>query len=197
MGKVYRPSDGQMQPGDLSDEAHRLIGRLVRACAQIEELITFFIMNLTNLDEATATLVLGKTAPTRRLEMVAYLAETQGGEHFAAYKRLFGPAYREVVLCRNVVAHGSFMGLDDEGRYTFLIDTMEMPEKGQPFKKVISLNEADLSHFTNDAEQLRKMIETDLMLEPLQQRRLQQSLTRHHKASPSASRADPPQSSPG
>lgn len=128
MPSAYGATHVTTKPIALSDETLIAIGRLVRAFAEVEELVTLFISALAKLNQSQAVIVLGKAALVRRLEMAEHLAKISGGEHLDRYNACFNTVeFRDAHTCRNVVAHGILLGEDSEGVLAFLTDKTDAP----------------------------------------------------------------------
>jgi len=200
MPRTYSATGGPVTATKLSESTLTEIGRLVRAFAEIEDLITLYICNLAELSESRASILLGRTAITRRLAMAAYLAKTTGPEITALHAQLFNAGFEECLLCRNTVAHGVLVGLTDENRFAFLTDKTEDPLGDSAIRIVISYTHEDIKIYADLAESAIPIITYNLKLETLRDRRLQQSLLPHRKGripkSGKGSQKPPPPPSP-
>lgn len=196
MVRMYRPKAGSLHPGLMSDGALRDIGRIVRACADIEDLVTLRICKLVDLDEPTVTAILGRAPLVRRLKTLEYFESISGKRALTRHRGRFGSAYDQIMETRNVVAHGSFIGLDEQDRYCFLTDISERPEAGEALKRVVSASETAISAFARDAEKLAVSLCWRLRLRPWRDIRFQQPLRRYrNKVQSAGKRQRPPRSS--
>ena len=67
MPKSYSPESTHIKPTKINKETLAAIGRLIRAFAEIEDLLTLHICNLTSVP-----------AMSKRLEIAEYFAKTAG-----------------------------------------------------------------------------------------------------------------------
>ena len=67
---------------------------------------------------------------------------------------------REALECRNTVAHGVFLGTDDDGRLVFLMDRFSPSTLAQ---EVRSYAPADVLQITDQAEWLVAFYETNML----------------------------------
>ena len=115
MPRTYGKKPSYLKPAKLPQKTLVEIGRIVRAVAEIEDLVDLHICNLAGLSESKATVLLGKTAITRRLEMAKYLAQMLPQEALDIHNAAFGTVeFLDIVECRNAVAHGKLLGKNDE-----------------------------------------------------------------------------------
>lgn len=128
MPSTYGSDQKTVQPIELDDSVLASIGRLVRAFAEIEELVTLFIGALAKLNQSELVIVLGRAALSRRIEMAVDLAKLDGGQHARKFIESFKSSeFRDMHVCRNAVAHGTLMGVDDDGMLAFLTDKTDSP----------------------------------------------------------------------
>ena len=66
----------------------------------------------------------------------------------------------EAIECRNTVAHGVFLGTDDDGNFAFLMDRLDPSTLAQ---EVRSYAPADLLQMADQAERLVNLYETKLL----------------------------------
>lgn len=118
MAKIYPSEPATVKPANLPDEILTSIGRLVRSCAEIEDVLDLFIGNLAELSETKVTILMGKTPISRKLEIASELAKIRPDAAAQAHKVAFDPVFSDILYCRNAVAHGSFMGTTEDG-YVF------------------------------------------------------------------------------
>ena len=89
MPKSYSPESTHIKPTKINKETLAAIGRLIRAFAEIEDLLTLHICNLTSVPEGRIIVLLGRTAMSKLLEIAEYFAKTAGANALAAHKNVF------------------------------------------------------------------------------------------------------------
>jgi hypothetical protein len=184
MPRLYADKAEALTPAALPDETLTEIGRLVRAFADIEELVTLYICNLAEISQSRALVLLGKTALVRRLEIAEYLAYMTGKEIAALHKQIFSSGFRESLECRNAVAHGIVLGKTNDGRFAFLTSKTELPTGTSAIQLAITYHHESIAEFAKVAEAAIPLLEKHLKLGELRAQRYQGSLLPHRKAKP-------------
>lgn len=198
MSKVYPSEPAPVKPAILPDDVLLSIGKLVRACAEIEDILDLFISGLAGIDESKTGILLGRTAMTRRIEIALELANLRTDGAAKLHAKAFDTMWDDIVFCRNAIAHGSFMGETEHG---FAFRTaIPGPIKGETkLRTVVVFPAATIHDFATIAT--KRVPELERLFEVVAQRieRQTRSLLPHKKAQPraSAERQPPPQSSQG
>lgn len=195
MGRSYGNKEVELKPATLAEPLLTAIGRLVRACAEIEDMVDLFIMNLAEVNESRMTILLGRTAITRRIEMAEALAMLREDDALAVHKKAFDSGYYDTIDCRNAVAHGTLMGADVDGRLYFLTSTTAKPENGRARRQVLSYLPEQIIDFGKYAEDKIGILAPLLQVQELRKARLERPLAPHPKGQPQRS-ATPKQQPP-
>jgi hypothetical protein len=182
MPSTYGATHETTQPVVLSDEVLLAIGRLIRAFADIEELLGLFISAHTKLNQSQAVIVLGGTQLTRRLAMAEQIATIAGGEHLDRFNACFkNDWFRDAHTCRNVVAHGILLGETPDGEIAFLTNKTDQPSGNSTVQIVGSyLPKAIIANAETSASNLEPMAQT-LGLQSWLKRHQPQALGPHRK----------------
>ena len=139
MPHSYGATHVTTQPIVLGDDVLASVGRLIRAFAEIEEIITLFISALARINQSQAVIVLGRAQLARKIAMAEQLATIAGGQHLERYKACFNTAeFKDAHTCRNIMAHGILLGVDNEGMLAFLTDKTDAPEGSSTIQLVAS-----------------------------------------------------------
>lgn len=184
MPRSFSAKEEDLTPVVLPDKLLTEIGRLIRAFAEIEDLVTLYICNLAEISESKALVLLGRAAITRRVEMAEYLALMTGLEIGKLHASIFNLEFREALECRNTVAHGLLLGQTEDGRYAFLTSKTEAPVGKAAIQVAISYDFHSIASYANIAERAVPLICTQLKLQELREARLQRPLLPHRKAQP-------------
>jgi len=143
----------KLVPGGLSDEALLAIGRLIRAFADLEEYLNYFIELLLEISPTDATVVLSRVAISRKLEMARMLSTKQSEEDSRVFKGIFEhDMFKEIYKCRNAVAHGTLLGLHRNGDYAFLTDRSDSQENTL-LRYVYSISTESITSYATIAQQ--------------------------------------------
>ena len=188
MPKTYGGGSGPPKQIDLPDSTLTDIGRLVRAFAEIEDLVFLYICLLAEISASRAVALLGRTALKRRIEMAGYLAKMTGQKITELHKTIFGQEFEEIRKCRNAVCHGKYLGVHDDGGYAFLTQQTADPIGENAIQIVQSYHPLVISQFAKWAEEAVPEIEKRLKLEALRQERLRKPLGPHPKYQPRSNR---------
>ena len=158
MVRVYRPNDSGLHLAKLPRRFETEIGALVRNCAEIEVEVTRYIAALSGGTEPLCEVMLGRTAITRRLEIARVMANATSQDAADRHSGIFGAAWVDVNKLRNAVAHGHFIGFDDERRATFLSSDAEHIENTEIIKTTYSCSLEDMRHFVADSKEILRRL---------------------------------------
>lgn len=196
MANSYSPDEVPLHEARLGKGEFAAIGRLVRACADIEDLVTLYIAKLMGVKEGMVVVALGTTPFSKRLSIAGYLAKVHGSREEALFKTCFHSDFSDLTTCRNAVAHGTLLGQSKDGRWAFLTPKTENPEApGSTVQVVISYRKRDIELHADGAEMGVSIIEQTLGLQPLRDTRRGRPLLPHRKAQKSGTpgkRRQPP-----
>lgn len=181
MSRTYPDNAPEFKPGELDDLALHSIGRLIRATAEIEDIIDHFISSLTGLSEAKTVVMLGKTAVTRRIGIAEMLAKLTSDEALAAHKEAFSADFGDILYCRNAVAHGVLLGITSEGDYAFRTTATNHTEGQGVLSLVVSYNSNSIAAYADKAEGLIAPLEESLRIRDMREASLRQPLSPHPK----------------
>jgi hypothetical protein len=181
MVKKYASEGASVKVAVIPDEMLADIGRLIRAFAEIEDLINWYIFGLAKISEGVGTVMLGRTPLSTKLKIAAYLAKLRG-DHFAAtHSEIFPPDFFDVLKCRNAGAHGVLLGITEKGGYAFLTSDTREPEGTNVIAEAIMFTPRGIKARAGIAERNVSLLETKLGLSTLREKRRQQGLDPHRK----------------
>jgi hypothetical protein len=106
-------------PAVLSKPAFAAIGRIVRACADLEDVLNLWICKLSGITEAQSTALLGRSPISTKLAIAEGLAKLCREGEIELHKLVFDSNMTRLLGCRNAVAHGTLVGKTKQGRYVF------------------------------------------------------------------------------
>lgn len=197
MGKSYGSEPVHLKKAELTEPMFLAIGKLVRAMAEIEDMVDLHICNLVGLSESQTMVILGRTAVTRKLEIAERLALLRDDAAIQVHKSVFDDNYNDLVNCRNAVAHGTLMG-EANGKLYFLASPSGLkPNEGRAPRDVFSFTPEQIAHNAEVAQGILPHVEQRLQVGELRAERLQRPLKPHPKglAQAGAKPQRPPQSS--
>lgn len=181
---------------DLEDQHLLSIGRLVRAFAGIEEVVSAYIAALARLTPSELLTLLGKAALRRRLDMAESLAKLAGNEEYARYCAAFPSEFFRALDIRNAVAHGVFIGVDSEGMLSFLTDKTDLPDGSTAIQIVLGVAPEELDRLSHSTQQNVEITAKLLRLRSSLQKHQQQVLRPHRKAQPRRKAGETPAPQP-
>lgn len=182
MPSTYGHDRKELKQALLDDDTLAGIGRMVRAFAEFEELLTLFIGALAKLNQSQLVIILGRAALTRQMDMAENLAKIAGGKHLESYNATFNTThFRDWHTCRNAVAHGTLLGVDDEGYLAFLTDKTDLPQGSSTVQIVVSYLPAYIRGMSKDAEAAVEPFARMLGLQSWLRRYQTQALLPHRK----------------
>lgn len=200
MGIKYGDKHETLQPSGLSDDDLLSIGRLIRAFAGIEEIVSIYLSTLVQVPPKAFVLLLGKVALTRRLGMAEALATLESPEELKRFKTAFPSDFYHALDTRNAVAHGIFLGVDQQGHLSFLTEKTDKQGVGETIQIVHGITPSDLRSLALKVEQNIDHTAAILRLTSSLQKYRQPVLRPHSKAQPRRTPSEkptrPPRSSP-
>jgi hypothetical protein len=162
---------------------HENIGRLIRACAEIEDIIGLHLNYLACIGEAESIILLGRLGAAAKLKMATTIAHMLGGEVQAVHDRCFdNEGFRGVMKCRNTVAHGLLLGVNDDGLLSFVTLDPAGGDEARLSMNVISYDPRHIGECADMAENSIPELERLLKLEAWRQKRRSRDLLPHRKA---------------
>lgn len=180
---IYSKTGTSITPHKLDDAALLAIGKLIRACAELEDLVSLALCELAEINESQSLILLGKMAVSKKLSLAITFANNP--EDTEIIKSCFdNEHYNSIIRCRNAVAHGLFLGLTDQGSMAFRVTELLGAKDGKVSLLVHSYSQKDLDGFAAMAEGAVPQIEALLKLQTLRETRRQRGLLPHRKAQP-------------
>jgi hypothetical protein len=197
MAVSYGSTEQPIRSGTIPETTLTDIGRLVRAFAEIEDILSLYICSLARMSEGHGVLFLGRSALRSRLELARNLAELAGDDELKRYNGAFDQSFSEVLACRNAVAHGTFVGLVEADRLAFLTAKYDGPAPNANLNCVVeTYTPKAINVFAKTAEDAISPLEQHLRLRTLRQKRLHKPLAPHRKAQPQQKREKKQKSRP-
>jgi hypothetical protein len=196
MGIKYGDKHETLQPSSLSDADLLSIGRLIRAFAGIEEIVSIYLSTLARVPPKAFVLLLGKVALRRRLDMAEALATLDSEEELSRFKTAFPPEFNQALDARNAVAHGIFLGVDEQGHLSFLTERTDKQGVGETIQIVHGITPEDLRDLAVKVEQNIDATAAILRLTSSLQKYRQPTLRPHRKAQPRRTPSEKPKRPP-
>ena len=196
----YSKTGSSIRPFTVSNDLFAEMGRIIRACSEIEDIIALHLCNLAKIGEAESLILLGRVPVSAKLRMAATIANAVGGEVATVHNRCFdNDDFKQLMKCRNTVAHGLLLGQNDEGGLAFRTVDPAGADAARLNINVISWDIGAFGHFAEMAENSIPELERLLGLQAWRKRRREQDLLPHRKSQPKekqgAKQQPPPESS--
>jgi hypothetical protein len=190
---AYSSKSSSIRPYALTDEQHAAIGRLVRACAEIEDIINLRLASLAGVLEGIVLVFLGRTAITRRLELLKLISEGKGETAIGLFKQAFdNDDFRDIFGVRNTVAHGRLMGVTDENRIAFSVCETQGIDSVKVHMTVNTYNHEAFAILAAMAEDVIPQMEAAFGLTALREKRRGPTIAPHNKTLPKGQRKASP-----
>lgn len=181
MNKVYPSEPATVKPAELPDDVLTSIGRLVRSCAEIEDILDLFIGNLAELSETKVAILIGKTPISRKREIALELATIRADAAAKTHKIAFDSVFNEILYCRNAIAHGNFLGISDNG-YVFRTANPGPIQDESKLQIAVCYSAEVIHDFARIAEARIGELEILLQVKERREERYTRSLLPHNKA---------------
>lgn len=194
MPVFHSPETIELEPAEFGPDEYLAVGRLVRACAVIEDAATLFIASASNMTPALVSILIGQTAISKRLAMGKYLAAAKNAAAVTSYDKLFPAHLKEVIDCRNAVCHGALMGRWPDGKWAFETTKTEAPSaEGVAVYLAYSFATGDIQGFARWAEEIAAATNADPGIRLLREARQRLALQPSRKSQPKPKRGAKPQ----
>lgn len=175
------PTD--IHPYELQSEELLAIGRLVRATAYIEYLVTLYLCQLADITEGQAIVLLGRMSASARLKLAETFAQTKGKAFSELHKEAFdNEHYHGLITCRNTAVHGFLMGKTNNGRIAFIVQESAGTDSNKVYQTVRAYLPGDFADAAFVAEGVIPQLIDRFELRPLLEKRRAQALSAHPKA---------------
>ena len=184
MKRVYSATGSSVKPITLDGDILQAIGRLIRACSEIEDLLTLYLCELAQMKEGQFVILLGRTPVSKKVKLAKDFAEAHGPEEVDKFDRCFSnEQFKTIFAMRNAVAHGLLLGETDEGKIAFrLVDAVGWGELGQVSILVTSYAPEDFGIVAEMAEDGVPKLEAILKLQDQRAERRARPLDPHRKS---------------
>jgi hypothetical protein len=185
MAGTYSDRGSSIRPYKLTDDQHAAIGRIIRACAEIEDIINLRLADLTGVLEGVVLVFLGRASITKRLQILKFVSEGKGIEAEDLHAQAFdNPHFRELQEMRNTVAHGRLLGLTDDGNIAFSVVETQGIDSKKVWMTAHSYGPDSFAILASQAEDIIPQMEAAFGLTSLREKRRATTLAPHSMASP-------------
>lgn len=156
----------------LSDDEHLVIGRIVRASADLEDCLNLWICKLSDIDESRAAVLLGRTNISTKLATAEALSKLRAGGAPELHRKAFGPPVDQLLQCRNAVAHGALAGETDDSHLLFVTNVNTEYKEAELQRRADAYSIGTLNVIAMGAELLVSRLDDLLGLAALREKRL-------------------------
>jgi hypothetical protein len=112
----YSSEGTELTAAVLDDTILRNIGRMFRAAAEIDDIVTLYLCAIAKLSEGHAIILLGRAALSKKIELARNFARAHGEKELERFKTTLGNEHFQAAIeFRNTIAHGAMLGLTNEG----------------------------------------------------------------------------------
>ncbi len=185
MPTAYSDKGSSIRPYKLTDSDHVGIGRLIRACAEIENIINLRLASLAGVPEGVVLVFLGRMSVTKRLQILKFLSEGRGIEAEELHAQAFdNPNFRELQEMRNVVAHGSLLGMTEASEIAFSVAEAQGIDGNKVYMTVHAYSPGAFAELADIAENIIPQMESAFGLTASRQKHRAPTLSPHSMAAP-------------
>lgn len=185
MGVTYAKEATAVRPYKLPHKVLLNMARIVRSCAEIEDLVGLHLNRMAEINEGQSLLLIGRMPISTKLSLAHTLAQAVGDACLAAHQACFGDEqFAGLQKCRNAIAHGLLLGKVDDGKIAFRTVNIAGADGPTVSVDVVSYEADDFRKYAALATELVPYIEKRLKLQALREKRRGQVLLPHRKAQP-------------
>lgn len=173
---VNNPAMHEIRNVRLSQVALTAIGRIVRVCADLEDLVNLWICKLAGTPESTTSVLLGRSNISTKINIAEGLANLSSAESLRLHKRIFDDGITKLLACRNATAHGVLIGRTKAGVWMFNTATTVGYEGDTLHRRADGYKTNPLKGIASVCEERVRVIPNLLGLGPLRDKREWQHL---------------------
>jgi hypothetical protein len=189
-----------IQPYELETAELLSIGRLIRATATIEYIITLYLCKMADITEGQSVVLMGRMPASARLKLAETFAAIKGQSYVDLHEECFNNEhYIGLVRLRNTVVHGFLMGKTESGLIALAVQEHAGMDENKIYETARAYAPEAFKQAADVAEGVIPQLIDRLELRPLLDKRRAQALDSHPKArrqttKKKAKHARPPQS---
>lgn len=182
MIREYPKELPQRQSVPLPSEFYPLTGRLVRAFAEIEELLSLSLAFRLGVNEDAVKVLLGKQSYPALAGLLGTVANGIGPDLAKSYRDIFD-TLEDLKTIRNILSHSTYIGRDQTDTYWFKgRSTLKIEDAGRFIMEEFGLTIPTVEAAANQAERFVDDLPSLLQLEAWLETRPQRLLWHHPKA---------------
>lgn len=189
MPTTYSAKSSSLAPYTLTEAQHAAIGRMIRACAEIEDIINLRLAHLADITEGMVLVFLGRSSITKRLAILQLISQAKGVLAEKLFAEAFdNPDFRDLQECRNAVAHGNLLGVDEDGNIAFGVVELQGIDSQKVHMTAHCFHPDSFEILASMAEGVIPQMERAFGLTALRQKRREKVLAPHSKTLPKEQR---------
>ena len=158
--------------------------------AEVEDCLDFFICRLAEISDARKTVLLGRTPYSKKVEIAKVLSQIRTDDAISRHENVFTGNLQHIKTCRDVVAHGAYLGRTRSYEYAFLSQSSGGPQGEAIALRVFTFSTCRVRTDADALENDIPNIEQFLQIESLRETHRAPTLRPHPKA---RKKSSPPQ----
>lgn len=163
MPRPYGKDIVDIIPGKMLRSEYTAIGRLVRACAELEDILNHWIAKLSVTPPQNLYLLLGTTPVSKKLELAWEFAQVSGTQFEQLHRNSFKhEAWDDVFATRNFLCHAVFQGRTKQGLLVFRTSKIIGRRQGHVMFSVECISAGMIEALAKVAEHAIPSLERDL-----------------------------------
>ncbi|TCQ06222.1 hypothetical protein [Sphingomonas sp. PP-CC-3A-396] len=163
----YSTVGSKLRPFQITEPMFTAMGRLLRACADIENVVTMHLGRLGGFSEGQLLVLIGRSSITKKVKAARQFALAHGPDQVATHDMCFdNHAFRAIIRGRNVAAHGVLLGLTDDDRVAFRIETEPKVDSDMVSIETLTFAQDAFATLAATAESAVPRLKAELELKP-------------------------------
>ena len=164
MSQPERGEPTVLSPYQLTDELYLASAKILRAAAEIEDIVNLTVAQFADLSESKASVLLGRSPLAARIRIARKLGSLRKDAALKAFDKAFEPPFKDFLRLRNTLAHGALLGVNDDGDIFFQTNEVSGFEDDAVVAEAIGWPPATIKFWGDKAEEYVEYIETTLQL---------------------------------
>lgn len=104
----------------ISEVTMSHIGQIVRAVAEIDHCLTWYLAALAEMKIHQAVIIFSRTNISSKIELARTFATDRGGDILEKFKEAVGSeGLSDIINARNILSHGAYIGSTTDGALAF------------------------------------------------------------------------------
>ncbi|WP_156950399.1 hypothetical protein [Hyphomonas oceanitis] len=165
----------------MTDDLYLAIGKIVRAVAEIDDILTLAISQLITVSESKTAVLLGRMQISRKIAVARMLAKMHDPDVSEIFTKVFEQPFSDIIDLRNALAHGTLLGVTEGGDLYFESPEIERTEGEAVVARARGWPISSILGWASQMDAYIQFFETGLQVQELRQGPSRREMQGHPK----------------